>query len=116
MDAVAAQASISGGMPRPAAKPFLLSVEPWKASGGRDASVCVMLWAVDDHPQLLEAHQLRTYMELSAWLENVAARCGRNKVTIDWSATLKTRRRLVGLVAKCFDVPVPRRAHPNGNR
>jgi hypothetical protein len=115
MDAVALQAPLSVAMPRAGAKPFLLSVEPWKASGGRDASVCVMLWAVDDHPQLIEAHQLRTYSELSAWLETVVARCGRDKVAIDWSATLKTRRRLVDLVARCFDLPVPR-SHRDGER
>jgi hypothetical protein len=105
-------------MLRAGTKPFLLSVEPWKGSSGRHASVCVMLWSVDvdDHPQLIEAHQLRTYAELSAWLEAVAARCGRNKVAIDWSATLKTRRRLVTLVARCFDLPIPRFTHPNGNR
>jgi hypothetical protein len=89
---------------------FHLSVEPWSGGFGRKSAVCVMLWSLEGHTRLLEAHQFRDYAALAEWLTGVVARCGRENVAIEWTEALRSRRKLALLVAKYLDVSVPRSA------
>jgi hypothetical protein len=89
---------------------FLISVEPWTGCVRPPGAVCVMLWSLERHTRLLEAHQLQDDAALAEWLTGVVTRCGRENVAIDWTDTLRERRKLALLVAQCLDVPVPRSA------
>jgi hypothetical protein len=89
---------------------FLVTVEPWAGFGPVAAGVCVMLWSVERHSRLIEAHQLQDEAAVAEWLTGVALRCGRENIAIDWTDGLRRRKRLALLVAKCLDVTVPRSA------
>ena len=89
---------------------FLVTVEPWTGPVPIPHGVCVMLWSVERHARLLEAHQLRDESALAEWLTGVVLRCGRENVAIDWTEGLRSRKKLALLVAKCLDVTVPRSA------
>ena len=89
---------------------FLITVEPWTGVGPAPAGVCVMLWSLERHTRLLEAHQLQDDDTLADWLTGVVLRCGRENVAIDWTDGLRGRKKLALLVAKCLDVTAPRSA------
>jgi hypothetical protein len=88
----------------------MISVEPWTGFGPGPSGVCVMLWSVERHARLLEAHQLQDQAALAEWLTGVVLRCGRENVAIDWTDGLRGKKKLALLVAKCLDVSVPRSA------
>ena len=97
-------------MAAPGRRRFLISVEPWTGSGSTGTAVCVMLWSLERHTRLLEAHQLQDEATLAEWLTGIVTRCGRENVSVDWTDSLRARRKLALLVAKSLDVPVPRSA------
>jgi hypothetical protein len=69
-----------------------------------------MLWSVERHAQLLEAHQLPGAADVAEWLTGIVLRCGRENVAIDWTDSLRETKKLALLVAKCLDVSIPRSA------
>ena len=83
-------------------KPFLVSVERWPGSARHQAAVSVMLWSAGKHPELVEAHQFRSHVELRAWLSSVATICGAKNVAVDWTSSLRADEALATLVGECL--------------
>ena len=89
---------------------FQISVEPWTGFEPAQGGVCVMLWAHERYTRLVEAHQLRDDVALADWLTGVVARYGRENLSVDWTESLRQRKKLALTVARCLEVSIPRSA------
>ena len=77
------------------------AAEPWQKT------TTVMLWSINEDPQVLDAQAFSNAADLRAWLKHMGATYGAENIVVRWTRELRGATHLARLVAVCLGVALP---------